>query len=147
MKEFRTLPWGQKAIIHTDHKNVIHGNLSNDCVTWWQLLLEECNPTFVHIKGQDNVITDALSWLDKEKTLRDEDIDNQGTFMECAMSNLLKDESTHVPEAHDHLAMADFYAKKKDIKREQFPVSPRVIAEHQANDKSIKRAKSVCLPN
>ena len=50
--------------MHTDHMNIVCGNLSNDRITRWRLLLEECGPAFVHVKGTDNTVADALSHLD-----------------------------------------------------------------------------------
>ena len=64
LKEFRSLLWGQELIVHTDHMNIVCGNLSNDRITRWRLLLEEYGPTFVHVKGKDNVVADALSRMD-----------------------------------------------------------------------------------
>ena len=67
LKEFRTLLFGQKIVVHTDHKNILYGNLSNDRIIRWRCLLEEYGPTYVYIKGEHNVMADALSRLDKEK--------------------------------------------------------------------------------
>ena len=66
LKEFQNILFGQKLIIHTDHQNILYGNLSNDRITRWRLLLEEYSPEFRHIKGTDNVIADALSRLDSD---------------------------------------------------------------------------------
>ena len=38
--------------------------MSTDRIFRWRLLIEEYGPTFVHIKGEHNVIADALSRLD-----------------------------------------------------------------------------------
>ena len=40
LKEFRTLLFRQKIVIHIDHKNILYGNLSNDRIIRWQSLLE-----------------------------------------------------------------------------------------------------------
>ena len=48
LKEFRTLLWGQQLIVHTDHMNILYGQLSNDRLIRWRLPLEEYAPTFVH---------------------------------------------------------------------------------------------------
>ena len=42
----------------------VHQKMLSDCIIRWRLLLEEYGPTFVHIKGERNVIADALSRLD-----------------------------------------------------------------------------------
>ena len=52
LKEFRTLLLGQKIIVHTDHKNIIYGNLSNDRIARWRLLLEEYGPEYVHMQAK-----------------------------------------------------------------------------------------------
>jgi hypothetical protein len=35
LKEFKSLLWGQDITIHTDHMNIVCGNLSNDRITRW----------------------------------------------------------------------------------------------------------------
>ena len=142
VKEFRTMLWGNELIIHTDHKNIIYGNLSNDRITRWRLILEEYSPTFLHIKGQDNIVADALSRLDKHMTPRDGDI-NQGIVMAYAMSTLHKDESTYIPEATNALSMAECYAKKKDVEMEAFPMSPELIAKYQLTDKRMRKLSNL----
>ena len=61
LKEFRPSLWDQDVVVHTDHKNIICGNLNSDRITRWRLMLEEYQPTFVHVKGIDNVVANALS--------------------------------------------------------------------------------------
>ena len=66
LKEFRNILLGQKLVAHTDHKNIIYGNLTNDRIARWRLLLEEFGPEYVHVAGEDNVVADALSRLDMQ---------------------------------------------------------------------------------
>jgi len=66
LKEFWNILLGQRIVIHTDHKNIIYGILSNDRIVYWRLLLEEYRPEYVHIAGKENIVTDALSWLQRE---------------------------------------------------------------------------------
>jgi len=66
LKEFQNILLGQQVIIHTDHKNIIYGNLSNDRIAQWRLLLEEYGPEYVHIAGKNNIVADALSQLQRE---------------------------------------------------------------------------------
>ena len=35
LKEFKNILLGQKVIIHTDHKNILYGSLSNDRIIRW----------------------------------------------------------------------------------------------------------------
>jgi hypothetical protein len=60
-KEFKNIILAQKLIVHTDHKNLLHQKMSTDQIIRWRLLIEEFGPTFMHIKGEKNVIADALS--------------------------------------------------------------------------------------
>ena len=48
---------------HSDHKNLTFQNFSNDCVNRWRLIAEEFNITWHYIKGESNVVADALSCL------------------------------------------------------------------------------------
>jgi hypothetical protein len=45
----------------------LYGNLSNDRITRWRILLEEYGPNYVHIAGKNNIVTDALSRLEKDE--------------------------------------------------------------------------------
>jgi hypothetical protein len=57
----------QKAIVHTDHLNILYGKLSNDRISRWRLLLKEYGPTYAHIAGKKNIVVDALSRLEKDE--------------------------------------------------------------------------------
>jgi transposase InsO family protein len=111
LKEFRNILLGQRIIVHTDHKNIVYGKLSNDRIARWRLLLEEYGPTYVHVKGTDNVVADALSRLDA-------------------------DFEAQMPSADSTMEMANAFSKEKD---ESFPMSPRLIEKHQKKDKSLNK--------
>jgi hypothetical protein len=61
LKEFRNILFGQQIIIHTDHRNILYEKLSSDRIIHWRLLLEEYGPEYVHVKGKDDIVADALS--------------------------------------------------------------------------------------
>ena len=55
---------GQKLVVHTDHLNLLYKKLASARLIRLQMLLEEFGPKVEHIKGEKNVIADALSHLD-----------------------------------------------------------------------------------
>ena len=150
LKEFRTLLWGQKLIVHTDHKNIVYGNLSNDHLIRWKMLLEEYGPKFVHIRGKDNVVADALSRLEfkenkhpeggmTDDTSLDKQKNENGQFLAYVMTIMNQDHSIHIPDVDNELEMAQAYASKKEEEIENFPLSPEIIAKHQAKDRECKK--------
>ena len=63
LKEFRMILLGHKIVVWTDHKNLIHNNLTSERVLRWRLLMEEYSPDIRYIKGPENIVADALSRL------------------------------------------------------------------------------------
>ena len=61
LKEFRNILLGQQITIHTDHKNLCYKHFNTSRVMRWRLLLEEYGPDIKYIKGEKNVVADALS--------------------------------------------------------------------------------------
>ena len=63
LRTFCLMLLGEKIMVHTDHKNLTHklSQFTAQHIMGWRLLLEECGPTFVHKKGSENCIADALS--------------------------------------------------------------------------------------
>ena len=114
LKEFKNILLGQKLIVHTDHKNLLYQKMSTDQIIQWRLLIEEfLGPTFLHIKGEKNVIADALSPLDAD-------------FNE-----------TLPTEPMNH-SMAYIFLTEKDIKETDFRLRPILIAKYQRLDKQLK---------
>ena len=86
LKEFRNILLGHKIVVHTDHKNLTCKNFNTERVMRWHLILEEYGPMLEYIKGEQNVVADALSRLDIIKEpLQDpisQDSDSEITVME-----------------------------------------------------------------
>jgi transposase InsO family protein len=136
LKEFRNILLGQKVIVHTDHKNILYGNLTNDRIIRWRLLLEEFGPEYHHIKGEDNVVADALSRIHRES---DEPAEVDATRIAHCMCILTRDETMEMPNAANISGMATCFAGSEDVAFEGFPMKPALIAREQAKDKKIQK--------
>ncbi len=64
LKEFRNILLGHKIIVHTDHQNLTCKNFNTKRVMRWRLMLEEHGPELRYIKGERNIVADALSRLE-----------------------------------------------------------------------------------
>jgi hypothetical protein len=63
--------WSQNIKVFTDHANLMRDalGLTLDQVYRWRLLLEECGPKIVYIKGIHNTIADAVLWLEYDPSV------------------------------------------------------------------------------
>ena len=67
LKEYRSILWGARINIYTDHINLTRQNISSNCIMLWRMLCEEFSPVFHYIRGPNNVVADALSRLPFEE--------------------------------------------------------------------------------
>ena len=67
LKEFRNILLGQQIHVHTDHENLTYKTFNSDRVMRWRLYIEEYSPDLQYIKGEKNVVADALSRLDMDE--------------------------------------------------------------------------------
>ena len=67
LKEFRNILLGQEIHINTGHENLIYNMLNSDRVMQWRLYIEEYSSDLQYIKGEKNVVADALSRLDMDE--------------------------------------------------------------------------------
>ncbi|KAE9043198.1 hypothetical protein PR002_g3477 [Phytophthora rubi] len=54
---------GQDMKIHTDHLNLTYSTFNNWQMMRWRLEVEEVGPTLLYVKGEENIVADALSRL------------------------------------------------------------------------------------
>ena len=101
-------------MVHTNHLNLLYKKLASNHLVQWYILLEEYRPTFVYVKGEKNVVADALSRLD----------------MEACSKDLLNQE-----EPNKKLS----YVTTEDMEFEQFPMSPKTISKQQKKDPGLKK--------
>ena len=64
LKEFRNILLGHKIVVYTDHKNLVYKHFNTERVMRWRLVIEEFGPELRYIKGENNIVADALSRLD-----------------------------------------------------------------------------------
>jgi hypothetical protein len=64
LKEFRNILLGQRIVVYTDHKNLTYKNFNTERVVCWRMVIEDFGPEIIYIKGNDNVVIDAMSRLD-----------------------------------------------------------------------------------
>jgi hypothetical protein len=109
LKEFRNILLGHKITVHTDHKNLTFKNFNTERVMRWRLVLEEYGPELRYIKGENNVVADALSRLDMIES----------------------PEILNIAEA--------FGYDDDDLPANTFPIRYRDIAKAQAKNRHLKR--------
>ena len=112
LKEFKNILLGQEIIIHTDHKNLLYEKSASDRIIRWRILVEEYAPTFVHIKGEHNVVADALSRLDADFSL-------------------------HINNCPNKYEQAHSYVSVTELTDYEFPLSGKVLAKYQKLDKQL----------
>ena len=71
LNEFKSILWGQKLKVVTDHKNLVRDALGCTCdrVYRWRLLLEEYGPNIVYIAGTDNIVADDIIRLEHDDNI------------------------------------------------------------------------------
>ena len=121
LKEFRNILLGQQIIVHTDHENLTYKNFNSDRVMRWRLFIEEYSPDLRYIKGENNVVADALSRLPQE------------------LAKLPKDETPLDDSKEAFYATMDCYAKDKAPSFDNHPVSYAKLDEAQQADPTIKK--------
>jgi transposase InsO family protein len=120
LKEFRNILLGQQIEVHTDHKNLTCKGFNTERVMRWRLLLEEYGPDLKYIKGEDNIVADALSRLGMTSPETNE------IFSLERMSELFAATENDVPSA--------------------YPLSLPHLAKEQGKEKAL-RAKAIAQPN
>ena len=109
LKEFRNILLGHEIRVFTDHKNLTYKNFNTERVMRWRLILEEFGPQLNYIKGEKNIVADALSRLD----IADTKLDNDKVEAEC------------------------FGLSKSDLPTDIFPVQFKLIQAEQQKDKKL----------
>ena len=115
LKEFRNILLGHKIKVYTDHENLTYKQFNSSRVMRWRLLIEEFGPELEYIKGQKNIVADALSRLDiaPSKTA--------STYEQLMTSN------------------AECYASEVTLPSTVYPVSFQLINKFQNEDTKLQQ--------
>ena len=106
LKEFRNILLGYVVNVFTDHQVLcsVKGVHDSQRVMRQRLLLEEYGVKIKHIEGKKNVVADALSRLNYEKTSQseecftNEDIEDVTDFDELQLKNIERVQNENVQE-------------------------------------------------
>ena len=129
LKEFRNILLGQRIVVHTDHKNLTCKNFNTERVMRWRLILEEYGPDLRYIKGENNIVADALSRMD---------IIDEAPLEEKSRAEIQKELSP--PEVHPKdLHAAELFADEPSDFPKDFPLSHAQVAYEQGKDPYIQK--------
>jgi transposase InsO family protein len=117
LKEFRNILLGQQIIVHTDHANLTYKHFNSDRVMRWRLFIEEYSPDLQYIKGDNNVVADALSRLPQQSEPYEDSQDLFYSIVECNITD-----------------------KKQTIKYDFHPLSYAHLETEQKRDPQLKKA-------
>ena len=140
LKECGNVLLGQQIEVFTDHKNLVHKTFNAEHVMRWRLIVKECGPKLTHIKGESNIIADALSRM----RLSNED------FSAEAFAGELGNELPTFPLSHKRLAAEQANAEKLQA-RIQNPKEKHLCStkSYRFSDKShdlIVRDDKIVIP-
>ena len=117
LKEFRNILLGQQIKVYTDHKNLTYVNFNVERVMRWRLIIEEYSPEFIYIKGESNIVADALSRLELTPS---------------------KNETENDQISHDMYYLADHFGlEDDDLPPDAYPLQYKIIAQHQWEQKIL----------
>jgi hypothetical protein len=105
LREYKCILLGHLITIYMDHKNLTFSNFTTNCVTHWQLIVEDYGPKIVYLPGKCNIIANALSRLPKLNDPHDE-----STFLEEIFA--LDEQTDAFPIAFDVISKAQLADNK-----------------------------------
>lgn len=111
LKEFRNILLGQQIVVYTDHQNLTYKVFNVERVMRWRLIIEQFGVELRYIKGENNIVADALSRLGLEPSLKS---DCDPAVVETPSSRLLAEAF-----AFDESISDEFPLQFKHIQLEQ----------------------------
>ena len=140
LKEFKKMLYGQNLTVMTDHKNLTHPTTehSSDRVLRQRLMIEEYGANIVYLRGENNVVADALSRLPYESELPIEQVQH-----ECMMINA-EDEQLTPP--FEFRRIDEEQRKCPELKELKKAVEKRVKQQIVSSDHTLWMIKSARGP-
>ena len=131
LKEFRNILLGQEIKVWTDHQNLTYKTFNTERVMRWRMIAEQYGATLHYIKGEKNIVADALSRLGLEPSLKSEP---DSTVQENPKSRKLAEAFSL------NQAFANAQAQENPMDpATAFPLSFGLIAKEQQRDQALKR--------
>jgi RNase H-like domain found in reverse transcriptase/Integrase zinc binding domain len=109
LKELRSILLGQQIVVHTEHSNLTYKNFNSKRVMRWRLFIEEYSPDLQYMKGENNVVADALSCLPQTSTSYEDSQESFYVLVECheyKSNNKNADTYDFHPLSYEYLELA-----------------------------------------
>ena len=122
LREYRNILLGHKIVIYTDHKNLSCDNFQSARVQRWRLIIEEFGPEIKYVKGEHNIVADALSRhpMEAQTELQEEnflqDIDKEQDYpMSYEVIELFQEECPKLKNQEFRKNMTKETFKKREL--------------------------------
>ena len=140
-KEFRNILLGHQITVYTDHKNLTYRNFNPERVMRWRLIVEEFGPEIKYIKGENNVVADALSHFEMSDNQEILNISDIYGYNDADLSD------SAYPILYHYISKA----QETEAKLSQNLVSHRNYTLHtlcggDQNHRLICQNRKICLP-
>ena len=141
LKEFRNILLGHQITVYTDHKNLTHNFFNTERVMRWRVILEEFGPELKYIKGENNVVADALSPLEKSTNQEILNISDLHGYNEKDLpDSAYPIRYPNIPKAHK----TDAKLKQKLVSHKDYTLD--TFRGGNQNHHLICRNSKICLP-
>ena len=133
LKEYRNMLYGAEVHIHTDHKNLTHHKFNSQRVIRWRLFLEDFAPHMHYIRGQDNLVPDAISRMPYDEEIHTYESPNDNY-----------NQPEHFSFEIDEPKTAEIFVHQPVPQQQiQYPLDFPTIQRNQFNDFPLQQARQI----